>query len=88
MQDEKLRDALEQLRKEINASELGEGPERDRLNSLISDLESKLDLEQEDPPESSLIESVKDSIGQLELEYPRTTSILNQILTTLGGAGI
>ncbi len=88
MQDETLREALEELRKEINDSDLGEGAARDRLNKLISGLESKLDSKREDPHHGGLVEAVKDSIGHLELEYPRTTRILNQILVTLGGAGI
>ncbi len=88
MKDDKLKEGLEELRMEINGSDLGEGPDLDRLNGLISDLEAKLDEEREDPPHGGLIEALKDSIGNLELEYPRTTRILNQILTTLGGAGI
>ncbi|MDF1836330.1 MAG: DUF4404 family protein [Planctomycetota bacterium] len=88
MQDAKLRESLEQLRREINGSGLGRGPALDRLNGLISDLETKLDGDKEDPPEGGLVDAVKESIGHLELEYPRTTRILNQILTTLGGAGI
>ena len=88
MQDAKLKEALEQLREEINQSGLADGPARTRLNGLISDLENKIGKEADEQANDSLVEQIKDSIGQLELEYPRTTTILNQILTTLGGAGI
>lgn len=88
MQNQKLQAALEELRQEINSSGLSEGPSRDRLNTLITELEAKIARDEKDDAPGSLIEQVKDSIGHLELEYPKTTSILNQILTTLGGAGI
>jgi hypothetical protein len=88
MKDTKLREALEQLRQEINASDISAGAARDRLNGLISDLEDRMEQNAEPESDQGLIESLKESIGNLELEYPRTTSILNQILTTLGGAGI
>ncbi|MFT5199126.1 MAG: hypothetical protein ACI87O_001789 [Planctomycetota bacterium] len=88
MQDAKLKAALEQLREEINQSGLADGPTRTRLNGLISDLESNIGQEPDEQANNTLVEQVKESIGHLELEYPRTTTILNQILTTLGGAGI
>lgn len=88
MQSAKLREALEELRAEINHSDMSAGPARDRLNGLITELERKIENPDDSDQNASLIENVRDSIGQLEVEYPRTTTILNQIMTTLGGIGI
>ncbi len=93
MHSDKLRKALEELRSEINDAEMSSGPTRDRLNNLITDIERKLenqnngDDEGEDE-DASLLDNVKDAINHLELEHPRATTILNQIMTSLGGIGI
>ncbi len=88
MHSDKLRAALEELRAEINHADLTEGPARERLNALITDLERKLEDPDDEEHHASLLGNVKDSIGQLELEHPRATTILNQIMTSLGGIGI
>ena len=88
MHSDKLREALEELRAEINHADLNDGPARERLNTLISDLERKLEHPDDEEHHASLLGNVKDSIGQLELEHPRATTILNQIMTSLGGIGI
>ncbi|MCA9001490.1 MAG: DUF4404 family protein [Planctomycetes bacterium] len=88
MKDTKLSEALEELRQEINSSDISKEATRERLNRLISDLEERVAASADGDSDHGLMESIKESIGHLELEYPRTTSILNQILSTLGGAGI
>ncbi len=88
MQDDKLREALEGLRAEINSADLSAGPARERLNKLISDLERKLEVPDDEEHHESFLGNIKESISQLEVEYPQATAILNQIMTSLGGTGI
>jgi len=88
MQSEKLRQSLEELRTAINASDLADGPARENLNRLISDIEGKLANPDDTARHATLVDNVKDSIQQLELEHPRATTILNQIMAALGGVGI
>ncbi|MFT5048866.1 MAG: hypothetical protein ACI8QZ_000253 [Chlamydiales bacterium] len=88
MQSEQLRESLRQLRATIEASDLSQGPAREKLNQLISDIEHKLEDPDDAERHASLVENVKDSIQHLELEHPRATTILNQIMAALGGVGI
>ena len=88
MHSERLRESLEELRSEINSADLSDGPSRERLNRLITDIERKLETPDDAEHHENLVTSVKDSINHLELEHPRATSILNQIMTTLAGGGI
>ena len=88
MQSEQLRASLDELRKTIEAADLSQGPAREKLDRLISEIESKLEHPEDTERHATLVESVKDSIQHLELEHPRATTILNQIMTTLGGVGI
>jgi hypothetical protein len=88
MQSERLRESLEQLRAEINSAVPSSGPTRERLNRLISDIERKLASPDDAEHHESLLSQVQDSIHHLELEHPRATTILNQIMTTLAGGGI
>jgi len=88
MQNAKLKEALEELRAEINRADMSDGQARDRLNSLITELEKRIEHPADQKQDASLIDNLKDSIGQLEVEHPRATTILNQIMTSLGGIGI
>lgn len=88
MQSERLRESLEQLRAEINRAIPPEGPARERLNRLISDIEHKLASPDDAEHHENLLTNVTDSIQQLGLEHPKAATILNQIMTTLAGGGI
>ena len=96
MPSEKLHQALEELRREIQASGLAPGPSRDRLEALIACIEAGAEESGEtsdaqtgeDTEHAGLIDTVRDSIGQLEVEHPTLTQALIQIMTSLGGAGI
>ena len=88
MSNEPLRDSLDLLRAEINRGDLSGEESRARLNSLISDLERKLENPEDAAHHETLVSNVQDSIGHFELEHPRATTILNQIMTALGNIGI
>ena len=65
-----------------------EGPTRERLNHLITDIERKLASPDDTEHHENLLSNVQDSIHHLELKHPRATSILNQIMAALAGGGI
>jgi len=88
MPDKQLRQSLNELRSELERLETEEAQVRERLDALISGVETRLD-EPEDPDQhQTLVEDVRQSITQLEVSHPRTTAILNEIMVTLSNMGI
>jgi uncharacterized protein (UPF0335 family) len=96
MEPFELSEALEELRLEINATDPSDGAAKERLNQLISDIERRVQRSRESGAEEraeaehadTLLDNIRDAIKQLELEHPRATTLLNQIMMTLGSAGI
>jgi Skp family chaperone for outer membrane proteins len=79
-----LKQQLEALRAEIDALEDANQPVHARLMALADDIEKQL----EDEEDESLVERVQDAVREYEVEHPRTTGVLNQILMTLSNMGI
>jgi predicted nuclease with TOPRIM domain len=88
MSDEKLRESLNELRSELERLEAEEAQIRERLDTLISGVETRLDKPEDAAHHRSLVEDVRQSISQFEVSHPRTTAILNEIMVTLGNMGI
>lgn len=76
-----IHDDLQQLRTEI--ATLDTGPQRQRLESLLADLERQLG---DDEPD--LRDTVESAIAEFELDYPKFSAVLKNILHTLGNMGI
>ena len=87
MSKDNLRDDLERLREEVNQLSDASINTREKLNVLISDLEQRLDNEN-DEDDSGLIENIRDYISSFETQHPRATAILNDIMVTLSNMGI
>jgi predicted nuclease with TOPRIM domain len=88
MLDEKIRLSLNELRSELERLEAEEAQVRERLDALISGVETRLDKPADSTQHHSLVQDVRTSISQLEVSHPRTTAILNEIMVTLGNMGI
>lgn len=86
MSDEKLRESLDELRSEVERLE--DAQIRERLDALISGVETRLDKPEDTAHHQSLVQDVRQSISEFEVSHPRTTAILNQIMVTLGNMGI
>jgi len=84
----KLQDELEKLRSEVNALASNNVEARQKLDSLISDIETKLAQPSDEEQHNDLIQGIRDTIGQFETEHPRATAILNDIMVTLSNMGI
>lgn len=87
MSKDNLRNDLERLRSEVNQLSGGQPETRQRLDSLITDLENRIDTEVSDN-DGNLIEDISDYIKRFETEHPRATAILNDIMVTLSNMGI
>lgn len=88
MSDEQLRQSLKELRSELERLEAEEAQIRERLDTLISGVETRLDKPEDVEHHQSLVQDIRQSISQFEVSHPRATAILNQIMVTLGNMGI
>lgn len=88
MSDEKLRRSLDELRSELERLEAEEAQVRERLNTLIANVETQLDSPGDAEQSQSLVQDLRRSISEFEVSHPRATAILNQIMVTLGNMGI
>ena len=85
MTEESLKNKIKELRSELDRVADDDPESRERLDQLISELEEKLENQEEYP---SLIDSIKESINHFEAEHPRATAIMNDIMVTLSNMGI
>jgi predicted nuclease with TOPRIM domain len=88
MSDEQLRQSLNELRSELERLEVEEAQVRERLDALISGVETRLEKPEDTAHLQSLVQDLRQSISQFEVSHPRATGILNQIMVTLGNMGI
>lgn len=88
MSDEKLRTSLDELRAELERLEAEEAQVRERLDALISGVETRLDKPGDSTHHHSLLDDLRHSIAEFEVSHPRATGILNDIMVKLGNMGI
>lgn len=87
MAEKKINEALAELRDEISQLEIGDQDVKDRLTSLIENIERGVDSgDSED--HSALNEEMQDVITFFEVEHPRITGIVNDIMMALNNMGI
>jgi Domain of unknown function (DUF4404) len=87
MSEQQLREQLEHLRALVN--EIGaERPDSlERLNRLVSDIEDRL-IADRGAAGSDATDAVREAIRHFEVEHPRATAVLNDIMVTLSNMGI
>ncbi|BBA34076.1 uncharacterized protein sS8_2124 [Methylocaldum marinum] len=87
MTEKEVSEALFNLRKEIEQLSSADSETRVRLETLLADLERQLEAS-EDEHQLHLIEDLKEAISQFEVEHPRITGILNELMVALSNLGI
>ena len=88
MPNNKLHDELEKLRIEVNEVTNNNDEAKQKLISLIADLEKKLSEPNDIAHHHNLMQNVKNAISHFETDHPRATAILNDIMVTLSNMGI
>jgi hypothetical protein len=88
MPEKRLQQDIERLRAELGKLAADDHATRERLNALISDLETRLARPDDADHHRNLLDSVRRTIHQFETEHPRATAILNDIMVTLSNMGI
>lgn len=88
MLDKRLRQSLNELRSELERLEAEEAQVRERLDALISGVETRLEKPDDSAHHKSLVQDIRETISEFEVTNPRATAILNEIMVTLGNMGI
>jgi len=88
MPEKILRDDIEKLRNEIANLSADEDASKEKLESLLQDIESGLETEEQNKNQSELLAGLKESVNHFETEHPRATAIINDIMVTLSNMGI
>lgn len=87
MSVEDLRSLIERLREEVDALPSNDIDARKRLNAILQELEKKI-TEPGTEDHHGLVSDLQDSIKEMEVRHPETTSLLNNIMMTLANMGI
>ena len=88
MNKEDLHKTLERLRCELSALGPEAGPVKDRVNSLINDLEQQLQDLDNPGHRATMRDRLATLIEQFESQHPAITGMLDQIMTGLAGMGV
>ncbi len=84
MSRDELHAQLQQLRQEVDKLAKDDNTTRARLDTLINEIEADIDTTEQD----RLGAKIQQAIEQFEVEHPRATAILNDVMVTLSNMGI
>ena len=87
MPKNKIRELLEQLQEELELISPQDKKGRDLLENITTDINSLL----QDPnvqTDASVLERLQDTIDHFNIEHPKLTMALSEIMSILSNAGI
>lgn len=87
MSADDLRRLVGRLRSELDALPGEDIDARKRLNAILEELDKKI-TEPGTEDHHGLVSNLQDSIKEMEVRHPETTSLLNNIMMTLANMGI
>ena len=89
MNNSDLHSLIGQLKSEISRLGPGDDEARARLQSLVAEVEERVvSAQDDDGSDEDLIERLREAVERFEVEHPRATGILNNLMVTLGSMGI
>jgi chaperonin cofactor prefoldin len=83
-----LKQSLERLRRELAALGPNDSEVRERLSPLIDEIEQEIGTLATSDNQASQLEKLRNHVEAFEVEHPRVTNILNDIMVTLSNLGI
>ena len=87
MAEKEITEALFILRKEVEKIE-GDHPElKDKMESLLTKMEHRLEAE-EDDHQLHLVDDMKTALTQFEVDHPTASGIINELMLTLSNIGV
>jgi chromosome segregation ATPase len=85
----RLEASLQSLRSEIDALAIGDAEARQRLETLIGQLEQAIERrDSRGGGDKTVGEQLRVSILKLEAAHPRLAGVLNEVMESLGSMGI
>jgi hypothetical protein len=89
MNNETLREQLEQLHRELSQTETVDERQRDLLKTLESDIQELLGREQNQPHHyRGLGERLNEAVAQLEASHPQITLLMRRAIDSLAYLGV
>lgn len=88
MSHDELTALVKELKEEMASLDSTDQETRVRLQSLVSSLEARVAEDAPGESDDDLLDSLRDSVERFEVEHPRATGIINQIMVMLGNMGI
>ena len=88
MSREQLHQSLDALRAALAEFGSEDAEKRARIETLIEALERQIDAPEGAAPNAELNETLPTLVENFEVEHPRLTAILNDLMVTLSGMGI
>jgi hypothetical protein len=88
MTEKNVSQALVELRSQIDQLAASDTVAREKLEGLIRDIEDNIHLLESGEHHVHLIGDLREAISEFEVEHPRLTGILNDIMVALGNLGI
>jgi hypothetical protein len=88
MNDREIAQAIADLRSQIDQLDESDTATGERLRDLVDRLEHQLGAAELGQHQSHLVDDIKDAITEFEVEHPRMTGILNDIMVALSNLGI
>ena len=90
MDDQELRQLLEQLHTEIEHTETVDEKGRELLRDIAVDIRTLLERSASEPtqPQPSTLQTLEATISHLEVTHPNLTITLSKMLESLSNAGI
>lgn len=88
MSEQKLNDTLQELKEQIAGLTLDNPETQRKLQALVDGLETKLRSPEDTSHHHNLVADVRDAVEHFEVEHPRITAILNDLMMTLSNLGI
>lgn len=87
MSNNEIKSAIDQLRDEIEHLAEDNAGQKEKLSALVASLQQTLETPQDDHPHGLLAE-LRENIEVFEVEHPRITGVLNELMIALSNIGI
>ncbi len=89
MNNETVRELLEQLHGELNQTETVDEHQRELLRTLENDIQELLGREQNQPHHyRGLGERLSEAVAQLEASHPQVTLLMRRVIDSLAYLGV
>ena len=86
MSQERLRETLVELRRELERTDASDHEARERVQQVARELDAW--LERAEGPEESLPERLREAVVRFEEEHPRLSATLQRVVDALSDLGI